>query len=661
MITKPDSQSSYTPIRDYALIGDCHGSALVARDGSIDWCSLARFDADPVFCRILDVGKGGFFSISPKEPKEITRAYIDETAILQTRFKTSSGSVQITDFMPLGRRADAGEHDYVSLSAPFWLVRLLDGVDGEVAVRVRFRPSVEFARIPARLIKIDNGIRVPEGPALFAPDLPFSLKDDTAEAEFTARQGERYFFVVMAKPDSDWPFLTESVIDEVFRTTRAFWQEWALDCHYKGPYQDIVLRSALTLKLLTYAPTGAIVAAPTSSLPEEIGGERNWDYRYCWIRDATFTLYALTVLGYSGEAQSFSNFLYDECKGSDTGKIIQIMYGIDGETTLTETVLDHLEGYRKSRPVRIGNAAYRQEQLDAYGEMLAWAWLYQSLGGTFDKPEQETLISLADYIKDHWQENTQSLWEIRGPERHYVYSKIMCWSALDHAESLFGAREAWTLARERILKAIEERGLEPGKNYLRQAFDHPATDASLLLAPLVDFPLDPEVLRATIDRIVKELGEGIFLRRYKRPDHLAGREGAFLICSFWLVDALLVADRYQEAKALYERLLQEVNDVGLYSEEIDPDTGEFLGNFPQAFTHLALINNAAHLDLFSKKGVAALQGSRVDRIHRVIGVMTGFQAHWTLLQKTGRKGPFRSSSASILELRHRERRPDGSS
>jgi GH15 family glucan-1,4-alpha-glucosidase len=653
MVETRDCHSSYTPIRDYALIGDCHGAALVARDGSIDWCSLARFDADPVFCRILDAGKGGFFRIGTQEPAEITRAYVDETAILQTRFQTSSGVVRLTDFMPLGRRPDAGEHDYVSLSAPFWLVRLLDGIDGTVTVRVRYRPSVEFARIPARLEKIDNGLQVPDGPALFAPDVAFSLKDDMAEAEFTVRQGERYFFVVVAEPDTDWVSMNKTLIDEVFRTTKAFWQEWALDCHYRGPYQGMVLRSALTLKLLTYAPTGAIVAAPTCSLPEEIGGERNWDYRYCWIRDTTFALYALTVLGYSSEAQRFSDFLYQECQGPESGRIIQIMYGINGETTLTETIIDHLEGYCRSRPVRTGNAAYDQEQLDAYGEILSWAYLYQSLGGQFGHREWEALERLADYVKDHWRENGQSLWEVRGPPRDYVYGKIMCWAALKNAESLFGARDAWTAAREQIRKCVEEHGIEPGKRYLRQAFDHPATDASLLLAPVVGFPLDDGVLDATIGQIRQELGEGDFLRRYRRHDYLRGREGAFLICSFWLVDALLIADQYDEAKALYERLLDKANDIGLFSEEIDPETGEFLGNFPQAFTHLALINNAAHLELFGQKGAAALQGTRAERIHRVIEVMTGFEAHWSMLQKTGREGAFRSSSASKLGLGRR--------
>ncbi|WP_051961890.1 glycoside hydrolase family 15 protein [Methylobacter sp. BBA5.1] len=660
MTEEQDCRSPYAPIRDYALIGDCHGSALVARDGSIDWCSLVRFDADPVFCRILDAGKGGYFQISADEPAESTRAYIYDTAILQTCFTAASGSVRVTDFMPVGRRPDAGEHDYVSLRAPYWLVRLLDCVDGAVDVRVRYRPSVEFARAPARLVKTGSGISVPEGPALFAPDVAFSLKGDVAEAGFPVQQGERYCFVVMAEPDEDGPFMTKTLVDDVFRTTQAFWREWALDCHYRGPYQEAVLRSALTLKLLTYAPTGAIVAAPTCSLPEAIGGERNWDYRYCWLRDATFTLYALTVLGYSGEARRFSDFLYEECKGAGAGNVIQIMYGINGETTLTETLFDHLEGYRKSRPVRNGNAAYDQEQLDAYGEVIAWAYLYQSLGGQFGRRERETLVLLADYIKDHWQEGGQSIWEIRGPPRHYVYGKIMCWVALDNAERLFGVREGWTSAREQILEAIEAHGLEPGKRYLRQAFDHPATDASLLLASLVGFPLGENVLQATIEQIRQELGRGDFLHRYKRHDYLAGQEGAFLICSFWLVDALLVADRYPEAKALYERLLNKANDVGLFSEEIDPDTGEFLGNFSQAFTHLALINNAAHLALFSKEGAPAMQGTRADRIHRVIEIMTGFQAHWAMLKETGRKGAFRPTSASKLELGHRDRRPDDS-
>jgi GH15 family glucan-1,4-alpha-glucosidase len=644
---------SYRPIRDYALIGDCHGSALVGRDGSIDWCALVRFDADPVFCSVLDAGKGGFFRIGADEPADITRAYIDETAILQTCFKTRSGVVRLTDFMPLGRSPDAGERDYVSLRAPFWVVRLLDGIDGEVAVRIRYRPSIEFARIPAPLEKNADGLSVPDGPILFAPNVAFTLKEDTAEAELTIRQGERFFFVVMAEPGPNGASIDQALIDNVFRTTKAFWQEWALDCHYTGPYQAMVLRSALTLKLLTYAPTGAIVAAPTCSLPETIGGERNWDYRYCWIRDAAFTLYALTVLGYSGEGQRFSDFLHQECKGPDSGKIVQIMYGITGETTLTETIIEHLEGYRGSRPVRIGNAAYNQEQLDAYGEILSWANLYRSLGGQFEAREKETLMRLADYVRDHWREDGQSLWEIRGPPRDYVYGKIMCWAALHNAESLFGTRPGWTSARERIVQCIAEQGIEPGGGYLRQSFGHPATDASLLLAPLVGFPLDPTVLRATIGRIREELGEGDFLHRYRRPDYLQGREGAFLICSFWLVDALLIVDRYEEAQALYERMLGKANDVGLFSEEIDPATGEFLGNFPQAFTHLALINNAAHLELFDKKGAAAMHGTRAERIHRVIEVMTGFQAHWSMLNRTGREGAFRSSSASKLELGRR--------
>lgn len=644
-MTKPAGESpSYVPLRHYAILGDCHGSALISRDGSVDWCCLGRFDAEPVFCRLLDAAKGGYLSIRPESDYEVTRAYLGRTNILHTVFTSRRGKAAVTDFMPVGRKPGAGVHDYVTLNAPVCLVRIVEGLEGSMRVRIVYRPTPDFARRRVHLVASQGSIAVEHGPFLKS-DIAFSLAEEIAEATVQLLPGERRYLMLSAKPlQEDLPLGDH--VARLLKITQAFWEEWLSYCRYEGPYLEPVRRSALVLKLLTYAPTGAIVAAPTTSLPETMGGERNWDYRYCWLRDATFTLYALSSIGYSGEARRFSAFLQRCC--ASTRPCVQIMYGIGGETDLSEQRLEHLQGYRGSRPVRTGNEAFAQQQLDVYGEVLDWAFLSRALGARIGRDERALLDTLVDFIATHWLEPDQGIWEMRGPARHHVYGKVMSWVGIDRAIRMFGAHGGRGETCDAILHAVLQRGVDPEHGHLRQAFDEPGTDAALLLVPLVGFPVDRRMLERTVAAVKRTLQEGDFLKRYDTDDGLCGTEGTFLICSFWLVDALLFLDQGDEARRLYERLLASANDVGLYSEEIDPKNDGFLGNFPQAFTHLALIHAAMNLALYDARGVAALQGTYADRAQQTIEATAGIRALWASFKKSGRVGRLRSSQASIL-------------
>lgn len=635
---------SYVPLRDYAVIGDCHGSALISRDGSVDWCCLGRFDAEPVFCRLLDAAKGGYLSVRPEAPYDITRAYLGSTNILRTIFTSQKGKVAVTDFMPVGRAPGCGVHDYVTLNAPFCLLRIMEGLEGSMRVQIAYRPTPDFTRRRIHLVASQGLIAVEQGPFLNS-DVAFSLAEEMAEATVELRPGERRYLMLSAQPPQEDLTLGDHVA-RLLQITQAYWEEWLSYCRYDGPYLEPVRRSALILKLLTYAPTGALVAAPTTSLPETIGGERNWDYRYCWLRDATFTLYALSAIGYSGEARRFSAFLQQCC--ATTRPSVQIMYGIHGETDLPEQILEHLEGYVGSRPVRTGNAAFAQRQLDVYGEVLDWAFLSHELGARFG-PEQHALLgALEDFLATHWQEPDQGIWEMRGPARHHVYGKIMSWVGIDRAIRMFGDRGGRAESRDAILHAVLQRGVDPEDGHLRQAFDERGTDAALLLVPLVGFPIDGRMVERTVDAVKRTLQDGDFVKRYVTDDDLCGREGAFLICSFWRGDALLVLDQGDGARRLYERLIACANDVGLYPEEIDSKNHEFLGNFPQAFTHLALIHSAMNLALYDARGAAALQGTYADRARQTVEATVGLRALWAAFKKSRRVGRLWSSQASIL-------------
>lgn len=637
------TQAAYPPIRDYALVGDCHGAALVSRTGCVDWCCLGRFDADPVFCRLLDAEQGGSLEVELAGAIGADRRYLPETNLLQTAISSPAATVLLTDFMPVGRAPEASVHDYVSLNAPHWFVRIIECTRGTAQLCVRYRPTREYGRRRPQL-EIDGTIvTTSDGPCLLG-DVDFAHHGPQVEARVTLHAGQRKHLVVARRSPGCLALL--ETVESLKQTTQAFWQEWSTYCRYDGPYRDKVLRSALALKALTYAPTGAIVAAPTTSLPESIGGTRNWDYRYCWPRDAAFTLYSLGALGYSGEARRFGQFLYDSCKA--THPRVQVLYGIGQESELPERTLDHLAGYRHSRPVRIGNDAFEQLQLDVYGEVLDWAYLQQSLGGRFDRANREYLLAMAHYVARQWQEPDQGIWEMRGPPQHHTFGKVMSWVALDRAIRVCGDQNHLAAQRERLQREVLRRGIDASEGRLTGVWGKPDIDAALLLVPLLGFDLDSAVLQRTIDCVQRRLQRGLAVYRYDSEDGLPGKEGAFLVCSFWLVDALLAVGRLAEARTLFEGMLNLTNDVGLLAEEIDPDSLEFLGNFPQALTHLSLIQSAVNLNIAESAGPAALWGTHADRARHSVEATTGPRALWAAFKKTGRLGRLISSRASLL-------------
>jgi len=611
----------YQPIGNYAAIGDCHGSALVASDGGIDWCCLGRFDADPIFCRLLDANRGGFLTITTRDKSTATRAYIEDTNILRTELRTASGRIAVTDFMPVGRDPAAGPYDYVTLNAPGWLVRCLEGMEGRVDLRVTYRPSVAFARAQAKLKTAPGGIALEGDQALLRSDLALRIAGDRAEGTAAINAGEhRYIVVGRAAGEA-----TSERVRELLDITCAFWKEWIGYCRYRGPYAAMVRRSALALKLMTYAPTGASVAALTTSLPEEIGGGRNWDYRYCWVRDASLMLQTLASLGYSGEARRFYEFMQKALK--EPVDELQIMYGIGMEHELHEHTLAHLDGYRGSRPVRTGNGAYDQRQSDLHGYLLEGALIYSVLGGKISAAERASYARVADFISGCWSEPDKGLWEIRGEPQHFVHSKTMGWVVVDRAIRLLGERPGWVALRDRIWRDIVERGRAPDGHFM-QAYSGPEPaqlDAALLQLHMMGLPADMETLRSTREAVERELRRGDFLLRYTGGDGVEGKEGGFIVCSFWLVDALLYEGRGAEARALFERLLGYANDVGLYAEESDLDSEALLGNFPQAFTHLGLVGSAVNLELFEKRGAAGLRGSYADRARRCVWATFGWK------------------------------------
>lgn len=626
--TAPDDD---LPIADYAVVGDCHGSALVSRRGGVDWCCLGRFDADPVFCRLLDRGRGGFLELCPDGPFESTRGYVGDTNVLRTVFRAvdGSGEVAVTDLMPVGRRRGAGANDYVTLDAPRALVRIVEGRAGRMALRLAHRPSVAFAREPARLTADQGGRLVAcEGGPSLSSTVPLAIEGDTASARVTVAAGERHCLWLGAEVRPPEGLLDDAA--ELLRVTCAFWEEWIAYCRYEGPYREAVRRSALLLKLLTYAPTGAVVAAPTTSLPEAPCFGRNWDYRISWVRDASFSMYALLGLGYGAEAARFYEFLHASFER--TAPRLQIMYGIDGRAELPEEELGHLAGWRGSRPVRRGNSAYEQHQVDVYGELLEGARILQAVGGGHvTGPYREFLASIADTVARRWHEPDDGFWEIRGEQHHHVQGRMMSWAALDRAAKIVGDRPGWAEARAAILADMLARGVDrDGGGHLRFAHDVDGVDSFMALLPLYGTPVPRDVQERTLDAIRTRLatGEDGLLRRYDVDDGLEGREGAFLACGFWLAEGLVMLGQAGEARAVFEANLARRNDVGLLSEEIDPSSGELLGNFPQALSHLALVMAALVLNAEARGGTAALAGSHADRARRSVGSVFGARGMW---------------------------------
>ena len=582
----------YKPISDYGIIGNMVSAALVAKDGSIDWCCLPRFDSPSIFAAILDDEKGGRFSIKPSLHFESSQSYLGETNVLQTVFQTDTGTVTLTDFMPCYERADGKHVQFNEIH------RMAECTNGEVDLTVTFMPKPEYATVDPLLTVAQYGIVVTGGraPVSLSSSVPFKDLGDQATATVNLQLGEKVVFVL--RYGSDKP-LTDVIENSLIKLsqTKGYWQQQAEGCVFSGPYRYYVVRSYLALHLLVYSQTGAIVAAPTTSLPEEIGGERNWDYRFTWLRDASLTINAFSSLGHKEEAIGFMKWLLSVCK--ICGPRAQILYNIDFGEPLDERTLDYLEGYRRSQPVRIGNDAYNQRQLDIFGEMLEAAYNYVKIGGYISSKDWELLETFVDAACELWPEPDSGIWEIRKGRFHFVHSNVMCWVAVDRGIKLAQGLERnekvnyWRQAAENIRSDILTKGWNPKKKAFTQHYDTEALDASALLIPLFGFlPVSDKRIKSTINQVADELSWNGLLRRYKTDetdDGLKGSEGAFLWCTFWLVRNLLRLGKLEDAVELYERLLGYGNHLGLFSEMVNPVTGEALGNFPQALTHLAVI------------------------------------------------------------------------
>ncbi|MFE0450250.1 glycoside hydrolase family 15 protein [Streptomyces sp. NPDC058914] len=595
------TSARYLPIAEHGLIGDLRTAALVGTDGTIDWYCCPSFDSPSVFAAILDAELGGAFELSAAVPAGTKQFYFPDTNVLITRFFTEDGLGEIQDFMPV---TDAGEADRHRL------IRRVVCVRGTIPFRARVAPRFGYGTQP-------HTLRIRQGAALFASEAlsltltaTVLLESDGKDVrtEFTLSQGDTAVFalerVTDETPARECP---HAEAERAFTATVAFWRRWLQQSRYRGRWREMVHRSALTLKLLTYVPTGAIVAAPTTSLPEQIGGGRNWDYRYTWIRDSAFAVYALLRLGFAEEAEAFMGFLTQHIDRPEDGPSgpLQIMYGIDGRSELPERELPHLEGYRGSAPVRVGNGAATQLQLDIYGALLDSVYLYDKWCRPLSSGHWRAVCALVDWVCEHWDQPDEGVWETRGGRKRFLYSRLMCWVAIERAirmalhRGLPAELGRWGPVRDRIYWQIMDKGWSPARQAFVQYEGGDVLDAAVLMMPLTKFiaPHDP-VWLSTLDALGNELVSDSLVWRYDpevSPDGLEGDEGTFSICSFWYVEALTRAGRLDEARLAFEKMLTYANHVGLYAEEIS-HTGEQLGNFPQAFTHLALISAAFNLD-----------------------------------------------------------------
>jgi alpha,alpha-trehalase len=590
------------PIGDYALLSDCRSAALVSRAGSVDWLCCPRFDAPAVFARILDAD-GGHFAIRPAGDFQVSRAYIDQTMALETTFRAEAGAAVLTDAMALGRN-DRGHQ--LGARSPGVLMRRFQCTQGELDVDVTYAPRPEYGLIYPILEVVTGGVTARGGASRLLLSAPpgFRLAGATATARLHLTAGQAVSFALQHGQLGEPPLAVWDAEEIATRLqdTLEGWRSWsAIHQTYQGPWRDLVLHSGRVLQALTFKPTGAIVAAPTTSLPETIGGERNWDYRYTWVRDASLTMDALWVAACPTEVGKFFGFLADAAASQlRRGADLQIMFGVGGEHDLSERELPHLAGWRASRPVRVGNGAWDQRQLDVYGELLGAAQRLAGQLGELDPATQQFLAAAADVAASRWNEKDQGIWEIRGEPRDFLYSKLMCWVALDRAIALapqLGAGDRtgeWAATRDKIRAAILERGWNEQAGAFTQAFGSEDLDASALMLAITGFlPGDDPRMKATVDAIAARLTDKRGLvYRYLAHDGLAGEEGTFLLCTFWLAHAQAVAGELDRATATFGRAIAAINDVGLLAEEVDPGSGEMIGNFPQAFSHIGLINAA---------------------------------------------------------------------
>lgn len=588
-------------IEDYALIGDMQTAALVCRDGTADWLCLPRFDSHAVFAGLLGTEEHGFWRLGPayatgaEPPAADRRRYRGDSLILESEWDTPRGTVRVTDFMP--PRDGAPQ-----------LIRIVEGISGRVPMRSELRMRFSYGRVIPWVHKVDARTVAVAGPDSVWLDTPADTYGEnlTTYSDFTVAPGDRIAFTISWQPSHhEPPGLPDP--EGSLEATEDFWREWVEQCTYHGPYREAVVRSLITLKALTYAPTGGIVAAPTTSLPEDIGGSRNWDYRYTWLRDAAITLSSLLRTGYREEARAWREWLLRAVAGDPEN--LQIMYGIAGERELGEAELDWLPGYENSGPVRVGNGAVGQLQLDVYGEVIEALHLAHMTGLTRNDYAMGLQLKLISYLENHWDEPDEGIWEVRGPRRHFVHSKVMAWVAVDRTIKLIesgdteGPLERWRELRDVIHRDVCENGYDKERNTFTQSYGSRELDASLLLIPQMGFlPPDDKRVIGTIEAIQRELStEDGFVLRYPTKgedagvDGLEGDEGAFLACSFWLADDLAMIGRVDEARQLFERLLSLRNDLGLLAEEWDPRLQRQVGNFPQAFSHVPLIDTALRL------------------------------------------------------------------
>jgi GH15 family glucan-1,4-alpha-glucosidase len=599
---RPRGMTGYLPIAEHGIIGDQHSIALVGTDGSIDWYCCPRFDSPSLFAAILDKDRGGYYRIAPAREQGTTKQlYLPDTNVLITRFLTPAGVGEVQDFMPIA--AGHGDHRHR-------LVRRVVAVRGEITFRVEVEPRFNYGRDPHDVVFYENGVvfRAPDMTMALETAQPLARTHVGVTADVKLRAGDVMTFVLSQVPVGYVPrAYTEAETLESFERTIEYWRRWLAQSRYQGRWREMINRAALTLKLMIYHPTGAVVAAPTTSLPEALGGGRNWDYRYTWIRDAAFSLSALLRLGFLDEASGFMEWLterFRERRPHEHGPL-QIMYGIDGRSVLPEEILGHLEGYNSSAPVRIGNAATDQLQLDIYGELVDALYLHNARGRPIYHDSWSDLVRLVDWVCENWDQADEGIWEVRSGRQHFVYSRLMSWVAIDRAIRLAVERGLpaellrWRSARDQLYVQIMDRGWSEERRAFVQHYDSKVLDASVLAMPLVGFvaPTDPRWL-STLEAVSQSLVSDNLVYRYdvlNSPDGLEGGEGTFSICTFWYVEALSRAGLVDEARLAFEKMLTYANHLGLYSEQIGL-TGELLGNFPQAFTHLSLISAGLDLD-----------------------------------------------------------------
>ncbi len=596
----------YQPIENYGLIGNMRTSALVGVDGSIDWFCFPHFDSPSVFGAVLDDRKGGWFKIeTSKNTVKHKQFYWPDTNVLVTRFLSKEGVGQIIDFMPVAPKdAEAGH----------CIIRHVQAIRGSLNFRLECFPAFNYAQDTHTTTLTRDGARFDtEGLSMcLGATVPLRREGNGVVAEFAVQEGhkESFSFQESGRNDDPCAAMSRDLAETLFRQTVDYWRQWLAQCTYRGRWREVVQRSALTLKLLTFEPTGAIIAAPTCNLPEAVGGQRNWDYRYTWIRDAAFTLYGLLRIGFTKEAGHFMQWLEARCHELHPDGSLQIMYGIDGRHVLRETTLSHLDGYRGSRPVRVGNDAYNQLQLDIYGELLDSVYLYNKYGAPISYDLWRHLRRLVNWVCDNWMRPDEGVWEVRSGPQHFLYSKLMCWVAIDRGlrladrRSFPADRDRWLKIRDEIYEEIMAKGWNETRRAFVQHYGSATLDAANLMMPLVFFvsPTDPRMIH-TLQAINQAPEKGglvanALVYRYnlrETKDGLDGEEGTFNICTFWLVEALTRAGRTDEARLMFEQMLGYANHLGLYAEETGQH-GESLGNFPQAFTHLGLISAAFNLD-----------------------------------------------------------------